>query len=104
MVKNIYLDIKINLVQCQGAEVHLEVNLDHVVGIVVGVHWAVLKPVPINSARSKTCILTPRSGHHHPEGGLAQGPGLERERVSTGRGIVMGRWNSDLVAQPGDLP
>ena len=44
--------------------------------------------------------LTP--GHHHPEGGLAQGPGLERD--SPGRGIVIGRWNSDLVTQPGDLP
>ena len=63
MVKNIYLDIKINLEQCQGAMVHLEVNLDHVVGIVagVGVHKVVLKPVPINSAWSKTYIWTPRS-------------------------------------------
>ena len=37
--------------------------LDHVVGIVVvvGVHLTVLKPVPINSAWSKTYIWTPRS-------------------------------------------
>ena len=37
--------------------------LDHAVGIVlgVGVHRAVLKPVPINSAWSKTYIWTPRS-------------------------------------------
>ena len=37
--------------------------LDHVVGLVVGVgvHRAVLKPVPINSACSKTYIWTPRS-------------------------------------------
>ena len=50
MVKNIYLDTKNNLLRCQGAELHLEVALDHVVGIVVGVgvHWSVLKPVPIN--------------------------------------------------------
>ena len=63
MVKNIYLDTKINLVRCQGAELHLEVALDPVVGIVggVGVHRAVLKPVPINSAWSKTYIWTPRS-------------------------------------------
>ena len=66
MVKNIYLDIKINLLQCQGAEVHLEVTLDHVVGIVagVGVHRVVLKPVPIYSAWSKTYIWTPRSTFH----------------------------------------
>ena len=40
MVKNIYLDIKIKLLQCQGAELHLKVALDHVVEIVlvVGVH------------------------------------------------------------------
>ena len=66
MVKNIYLDIKINLLQCQGAELHLEVALDHVVGIVVGVvcvgvHLEVLKPVPVNSVWSKTFIWTPRS-------------------------------------------
>ena len=63
MVKNIYFDIKINLLQCQGAELHLEVGLDPVVGIAVGVdvHYAVLKPVPINSAWSKTYIWTPRS-------------------------------------------
>ena len=63
MVKNIYLDTKINILRCQGAELHLEVGLDPVVGIVVGVgvHWAVLKPVPINSAWSKTYSLTLRS-------------------------------------------
>ena len=63
MVKNIYLDIKINLLQCQGAELHLEVALDHDVCIVVGVgvHLTVLKPVPINSAWSKTYIWTLRS-------------------------------------------
>jgi len=33
MVKNIYLDTKINLLQCQGAELHHEVAPDHVVGI-----------------------------------------------------------------------
>ena len=53
MVKNIYLDTKINLLQCQRGELHLEVALnhrgaevalDHVVGIVlgVGVHLTVL--------------------------------------------------------------
>ena len=53
----------INILRCQGAELHLEVALDHVVGIVVGVgvHLTVLKPVPINSAWSKTYIWTPRS-------------------------------------------
>ena len=58
MVKNIYLDTKINILRCQGAELHLEVGLDPVVGLVVGVgvHWEVLKPVPINSAWSKTYI------------------------------------------------
>ena len=62
-VKNIYVDTKINILKCQGAELHLEVDLDPVVGIVigVGVHLAVLKPVPINSALSKTYIWTPRS-------------------------------------------
>ena len=37
---------------------HPKVALDHVVGIVfgIGVHLAVLKPVPINSAWSKTYI------------------------------------------------
>ena len=37
--------------------------LDPLVSIVdgVGVHWAVLKPVPINSAWSKTYSLTLRS-------------------------------------------
>ena len=66
MVKNIYLDIKINLLQCQGADLHLEVTVDHAVGIVagVGVHRVVLKPVPINSAWSKTYIWTPRSTFH----------------------------------------
>ena len=64
MVKNIYIDTKI-ILNCQKAELHLhlEVALDPVVGIVVGVgvHRAVLKPVPINSAWSKTYIWTPRS-------------------------------------------
>ena len=52
MVKNIYLDTKINLVRCQGAALHLEVALDPVVGIfvAVGVHLTVLKPFPVNSA------------------------------------------------------
>ena len=63
MVKNIYLDTMINILRCQGAELNLEVALDPVVSIVdgVGVHRAVLKPVPINSAWSKTYIWTPRS-------------------------------------------
>ena len=61
MVKNIYLATKIKLLQCQGAELHLEVAMDHVVCIVLGVYQAVLKPVPINSAWSKTYIWTPRS-------------------------------------------
>ncbi len=49
--------------QCQGAELHLQVALDPVVVIidVVGVYQAVLKPVPINSAWSKTYILTQKS-------------------------------------------
>ena len=59
MVKNIYLDTKISLLSCQGAELHQEVALDHVVG--VGVHLVVLKPVPVNSSRSKRYIWTPRS-------------------------------------------
>ena len=44
MVKNIYLDTKIILLQCQEAELHLEVALDHVIGSVVGVgvHLTVL--------------------------------------------------------------
>ena len=44
MVKNIYLATKIKLVECQGAELHLELALDHVVGIVLGVgeHLTVL--------------------------------------------------------------
>ena len=63
MVKNIYLDTKINLLRCQAAELHLDVVQDHVVSIVVGVgvHLAVLKPVPINSAWWKTYIWTPKS-------------------------------------------
>ena len=63
MVKNIYLDTKINILRCQGAELHLEVGLDPVVGIVVGVgvHRSVLKPVPSNSAWLRTYIWTPRS-------------------------------------------
>ena len=58
-----YIDTKINILKCQGAELHLEVDLDPVVGIVigVGVHLAVLKPVPINSALSKTYIWTHES-------------------------------------------
>ena len=58
MVKNIYLNTKISLVRCQGAELHLEVALDPVVGIVidVGIQLIVLKPVAINSAWSKTYI------------------------------------------------
>ena len=36
-VKNVCLDTKINLLQCQGAELHLKVGLDPVVGSVVGV-------------------------------------------------------------------
>ena len=62
MVKNIYLDTKINLERCQGAELHFEVGLDPVDGIAVGVgvHLAVLTPVPINSAWSKTYIWTQR--------------------------------------------
>ena len=58
MVKNIYLDTKINLLQSQESELHLEVALDHAVGSVVGVGvlMAVLKPIPVNSAWSKTYI------------------------------------------------
>ena len=58
MVKNIYLDTKINILRCQGAELHLKVGLDPVVGIVVGVgvHQALMKYVPVNSAGSKTYI------------------------------------------------
>ena len=58
MVKNIYLDTKINLLQSQESELHLEVALDHFVGSVVGVgvHLAVLKHDPVNSAWSKTYI------------------------------------------------
>ena len=60
--QNIYLDTKINLLLCQRAELHLKVALNHVVEIVllVGVHWEVLKPIPINSAWSKTYIWTPK--------------------------------------------
>ena len=63
MVKNIYLDTKINLLRCQGADLPLEVALDHVgggaVGVIgVGVLLALLKPVPINTAWSKTYIWT----------------------------------------------
>ena len=44
MVKNIYLATKTKLLQCQGVELHLEVALDHIVGIVLGVgeHLTVL--------------------------------------------------------------
>ena len=52
-VKNIYLDTKINVLQCKKAKLHLEVALDQAVGIVL--------PVPINSGWSKTYIWTPRS-------------------------------------------
>ena len=47
----------------KGAELLLEVALDLVVGIVAGdaLHLAVPKPVPINSAWSKTYMWTPRS-------------------------------------------
>ena len=43
---------KINLLRCQEGELHLDVALDHVAGsfVGVGVHLAVLKPVPVNSA------------------------------------------------------
>ena len=52
MVKNIYLDTKIYLQRCQEAELHLEVALDSVVGIVfgVGVHLAAMIPILVNSA------------------------------------------------------
>ena len=63
MVKKIYLDTKINLLQCQGAELHNTVALDLVVGL--GVHLIVLKPVPINSVGSKTYIWTPKSSLHN---------------------------------------
>ena len=57
IVKNIYLDTNINLLWCLGAELHPEIALDHVVGVVgVGVHLAVLQYVRVNSARSKTYI------------------------------------------------
>ena len=39
MIKNIYLDTKSNLLRCQGSELHLEVALDPVVGIVGGVGY-----------------------------------------------------------------
>ena len=63
MIKNIYLETKINLLLCQRAELHLEVALDQVIGSVVGVgvHLEVLKHVPVNSAWPKTYIWTPRS-------------------------------------------
>ena len=41
IIKNRYLDTKISLLRCLGAELHLQVALDHV----VGVHLAVLEPV-----------------------------------------------------------
>ena len=34
MAKNKYLDTKINIPRCQGAELHLEVILDRVVAII----------------------------------------------------------------------
>ena len=52
IVKNIYLDTH--------HELHLEVALDNVVGI-VAVHLRVLKAVQINSAWSKKNISIPRS-------------------------------------------
>ena len=60
MVKNIYLDTKSILLYCLGANLLLELAQESVVGIVlgVGVHLAVLKPVPINQAWSKTYIWT----------------------------------------------
>ena len=62
VVKNIYLDTKIYLLRCQEAELRLEVAMDHDIGFVgVGLHLAVLKHVPVNSAWSKTYIWTPRS-------------------------------------------
>ncbi len=63
MVKNIYLDTKIILLNFQGAELHLEVDLGPNVGIVFSIdaHLAVLIFVPINSAWSKTYIWTSRS-------------------------------------------
>ena len=62
LVKNIYLDTTIYLLRCQEGELHLEVALDHVLGSVVGVgvHLAVLRHVPVNSAWSKTNMWTPR--------------------------------------------
>ena len=56
MVKNIYLGTKIILLLCQGDELHLQVDLDLLIGIVFGVceHLLVLKPFPIDSAWSKT--------------------------------------------------
>ena len=63
MIKNIYLDTNINLLWCLGAELHLEVDPDHVFGIGfgVGVHLQVLKPVAINPALPKTYTWIPRS-------------------------------------------
>ena len=48
-------------------ELNLEVALDPVVGIVVGVgvHVTVLKPVPINSAWPKTYIWTSKSSSYN---------------------------------------
>ena len=58
-----YLDTKINILLRKGAEIHLEVAMDPLVGIVIGigVHLIVLKPIPINSGWSETYIWTPRS-------------------------------------------
>ena len=79
MVKNKYLDTKINLLQCQGAELHIDVALDHVVAIVVGVgaSLAVLNHVLVNSAWSKTYIWTPRSTFYDARklSYSSQGPG-----------------------------
>ena len=62
MVINIYLDTKI-ILNCQEAQLHLEVVLDPVVHIVDGVcvYLTLLKNVPINSAGSKTYVWTLRS-------------------------------------------
>ena len=54
MIKNKFLDTKSNLLQRQGAELHIEVALDHVLAIVVGVSLEVLNHVLVNSSWSKT--------------------------------------------------
>ena len=50
------MDTKVNLLQCQGAELHLEMATDPVVGIIIDVvvhHQTILKLDPINLAWSK---------------------------------------------------